>query len=521
MKKIICALLTALCLGNSLAYAEFETIDIEMPICIEQKNSGGMYKKTEAEEISDESWEFSAGKYYGSGTQNSTLSLEELLENKMLAHTQKIDISSFGFKVSEVGDILNIFCDVVYKNPMVISYTGFSYSQTISGIVAEIKPNYIFETAAEDEEARREISAGIKRYTDLVSDDMSDLEKALVIHSKFTSENAYATEEYEEYNRKNKVEADAKKIKEETGKDVAISPEDTIGYDDMVIFTPLGLFKNNRAVCQGNSIALAAIYNAVNIPTTFCESDAINHIWNCVKINGRWYHLDETWNDATVYESADGNLEYDENGKILNTISDGCFYRYFLLPTERMEGTVTVAGGKVQSYTNHATRDYWRYTDSIECSDNTYVNGYMFNIGNYYSKLYLEENKLRVKTSVDIVNNKYVVPCDYLDFYASDVKTSGAIVTDLYETVRSDAQGNNSVYKAVTLIANEQIDGAEMIYVVYDGGDIAGMAGFQPISLIGSGKGSTMLFPANIMKNSKIMFWKNKIRPICSAVEYK
>ena len=63
MKKIICALLTALCLGNSLAYAEFETIDIEMPICIEQKNSGGMYKKTEAEEISDESWEFSAGKY--------------------------------------------------------------------------------------------------------------------------------------------------------------------------------------------------------------------------------------------------------------------------------------------------------------------------------------------------------------------------------------------------------------------------------------------------------------------------
>lgn len=526
MKKIICIVLSLMCLGNCGVFAEDITFRDEGNINFEIQPTGGLYKEAKAVGVTDEDGVGTAGSFLANSGANTVSSLRDTLEEALYSHTEKIDVSGFGYTTATSKDLLNVFCDVVYANPMLMSYTEYVYSYNVSsGAITKIEPRYIFETAAEDELARKEIQAGIKHYTDLIDDDMTELEKALVIHNAFTAENCYATEEYNEYERKEAVKNKVYKENEgksEEEKKALIAPEDTIGFDDMIIFTPLGLFRNNRAVCQGNSIALAAVYNAIGIETTFCESNAIKHIWNCVKINGKWYHLDETWNDATVYESGDGTLKYDENGKITNDISDGCFYKYFLLPTQSMEGTAVMENDKLK-YTNHATEEYWRYSGgSSECTDNTYESGYMFNIGNRYGKMYVDDGKIRIKDSISLVSEKYVASNSHLDYYSCGIKTSGAVVTDFYDYESTDASGNKTALKAISIIANEDIKNAEMIYCTYSGGNITGKSEFAALlEMIPQGAKYGITFPNELPNNFKVMIWKDKIEPVCTAVEYK
>ena len=51
------------------------------------------------------------------------------------------------------------------------------------------------------------------------------------------------------------------------------------------------------AVCQGYSLAYAALLKRAGIAFDYCTSDPMNHMWNYVYIDGAWYHVDVTWDD--------------------------------------------------------------------------------------------------------------------------------------------------------------------------------------------------------------------------------
>ncbi len=57
---------------------------------------------------------------------------------------------------------------------------------------------------------------------------------------------------------------------------------------------------NKTGVCQAYSSAYQHVMNAVGVPCTIVESDAMNHSWNVIEVNGAAYHVDVTWDDPIV-----------------------------------------------------------------------------------------------------------------------------------------------------------------------------------------------------------------------------
>ncbi len=58
-----------------------------------------------------------------------------------------------------------------------------------------------------------------------------------------------------------------------------------------------GVFVNETAVCQGYAEAYKYLLKQVGIESFLCSSEALNHAWNIVLIDGQYYHVDVTWDD--------------------------------------------------------------------------------------------------------------------------------------------------------------------------------------------------------------------------------
>ncbi|MCR5791465.1 MAG: hypothetical protein K6G83_16405 [Lachnospiraceae bacterium] len=64
----------------------------------------------------------------------------------------------------------------------------------------------------------------------------------------------------------------------------------------------LSVFMNHRSVCQGYAKAMQYILNRMGIFCTLVEGTVKGteaHVWDMVRINGEYYHVDPTWGDAS------------------------------------------------------------------------------------------------------------------------------------------------------------------------------------------------------------------------------
>ncbi len=59
--------------------------------------------------------------------------------------------------------------------------------------------------------------------------------------------------------------------------------------------TAYGLFKNHLAICSGYADTMALILDKLGLENFKVASQT--HIWNVVKINGKYLHIDATWDD--------------------------------------------------------------------------------------------------------------------------------------------------------------------------------------------------------------------------------
>lgn len=70
-------------------------------------------------------------------------------------------------------------------------------------------------------------------------------------------------------------------------------------------FTSYGALVEGTVVCEGysRSMQLLSSYAGLQSMLLTGQSNGVNHMWNLMKIDGNWYHLDVTWsdNDPTVY----------------------------------------------------------------------------------------------------------------------------------------------------------------------------------------------------------------------------
>lgn len=77
--------------------------------------------------------------------------------------------------------------------------------------------------------------------------------------------------------------------------------------------TPYGVFVLGRSVCEGYTLAARLLLDAAGIENILVEGTGRdeNHIWNMVDLDGRYYHLDVTWDDPVGQDKETDYKEYD------------------------------------------------------------------------------------------------------------------------------------------------------------------------------------------------------------------
>ena len=69
-------------------------------------------------------------------------------------------------------------------------------------------------------------------------------------------------------------------------------------YSNSESHTANGLLKNHIALCGGYSDIMSIYLSKINIPNMRISAD--KHVWNLVNIDGKWLHLDATWDDPVT-----------------------------------------------------------------------------------------------------------------------------------------------------------------------------------------------------------------------------
>ncbi len=173
--------------------------------------------------------------------------------------SENIDISAFGFDSDELGACMD---DLMHNEPMLFHCSGaFSYYYDLhTGMVTKVVPEYTM-TESEYREACAFVNAEIEKILDCIPQGLDDSLKALYLHD-------YLLVSFE--------------------------------YDlDYSIYDIYNMLKSGKSVCMGYALLYDELLTRIGIESCAVLSPAtsLNHMWNEIKINGEWYHVDITWDD--------------------------------------------------------------------------------------------------------------------------------------------------------------------------------------------------------------------------------
>lgn len=73
--------------------------------------------------------------------------------------------------------------------------------------------------------------------------------------------------------------------------------EETLANRNIDTYDAYNVFVGKKAVCQGYALAVEELMDRLGIPCELVSSSGADHAWNVVYLNGKWYHMDVTWND--------------------------------------------------------------------------------------------------------------------------------------------------------------------------------------------------------------------------------
>ena len=177
--------------------------------------------------------------------------------------------------MDEIGNVLQETINEGYfyiDNYFSVSY--YTQSKLIAHIYINYKADYQDSSGQPDEELIRKdealVNVQIDRALKSVQNADSDLEKALLLHDFVVRECDY---DYQgAYG----------------GEDASLHPH---------MYDIYGTFVLGSAVCSGYASAYSVLLQKCGIESYVVTSDAMNHAWNLVEIDGHWYHIDTTWDD--------------------------------------------------------------------------------------------------------------------------------------------------------------------------------------------------------------------------------
>jgi len=147
------------------------------------------------------------------------------------------------------------------------------------------------------------------------------------------------------------------------------------------------------SVCQGYAKATQYLLNQLGIESSVVfghVGDGEYHSWNIVKCNGKYYHMDTTWGDAS----------YTMNGEMLNEVeAPEINYDYLCITTEQIEQT-------------HAIKDVVELPECDSIEDNYYVRE-----GKYFCSFDEAQLEREFKEAFENGENVVTIKCDVKEIY--------------------------------------------------------------------------------------------------------
>jgi hypothetical protein len=221
----------------------------------------------------------------------STASQDQLQKEIIRALDQRlssVQVTYSGNKTSlkkDIKDLLN--AAIISDDYLHYIVKTYGYNATFKGNTADITFRFTYwESQSQTNEVKKRVAQTLKK---ILTSDMNDHQKEKAIHDWIVTNVAYD---------KSLVSHSA--------------------YDGLI---------NGQTVCQGYALLTYEMMKQAGIPVKIIEgtSRGIAHTWNLVRIGGKWYHLDTTWDDPVpdvagravydYYNLADSELRTDHRWK--------------------------------------------------------------------------------------------------------------------------------------------------------------------------------------------------------------
>lgn len=181
--------------------------------------------------------------------------IADYMKQELLNFSKSIDFYKFGISVDEA---CRIYQNVIFENEELFHIsTAYSYSGS------SIMPKYVY-TEAEYQVMKAEFDKKVQEYLSKIDSSWNDETKALILHDEIVLNCAYAYLE---------------------------------NSNDNLDYTAYGALVEGEAVCQGYTLAYNYLLKQLGIDAVIVISEAMNHAWSMVNIDGDYYHVDVTWDD--------------------------------------------------------------------------------------------------------------------------------------------------------------------------------------------------------------------------------
>lgn len=184
----------------------------------------------------------------------------------------EVNVMSYCLYEEKDSDMIQSVMEDVLNETPEIFYAGRGFSRASledTGQIVQLRLTYAdkyFDNGvvneAKIERVDRRIDAAVKKALANVNESMTDVEKALVLHDYLIG---------------------------------LITYNDNSSRNSRL--TVEGAFLEKKANCQGYSGAYNMLLEKAGIPAECFSSQEMDHMWNLVQINSKWYHVDVTWDD--------------------------------------------------------------------------------------------------------------------------------------------------------------------------------------------------------------------------------
>ena len=307
--SVLLCLLTLVCLLCVSANAE------EAPVIVEQPCTG-IIQNGDFPEVPQPGLQMYAS---AQSADDALAEVKAALKQGLLEMKASLDISQYGISVKTFRDI---YPQVINENPELFFVEGGCTYQSMGEIVSNVLPDYLcgeesVNVLTEEQKSQiRQKQTALEQVVNgilaQVDPDWSDLETALFLHDYLATHAQY---------------------------------DETLQFRDAYTILVEG-----TGVCQAYTLAYRLLLNRVNITSGTVTSTSLNHIWNILLIDDKWYHVDVTWDDPTQ----------DRIGRVT--------HRYFCTSEARREAVLKESR---KNWTNWTFVQDWEYSPNDITADNT------------------------------------------------------------------------------------------------------------------------------------------------------